>query len=243
MTLSIIIPNIKFPRRTQLYSIPALAKNHVFSFFGASREKSLVNHNASQPHGIVVGDVAFSADGLLVLGKTNALRFKGLRAPDPAGCTILVAFKTGKTIGDAGLVSYWSEASMFDDSLARRIYSIWTSTSTTFNGVPGVTSAAAGRVITPDTEYILSLTRASKGNVSQLRVHNPDGSVASTHAITEYAGTTLPYASDVVFDIGTGSSAAQVGAYIKGAALWSGILSEAEIAAGAALMYQVIHPS
>lgn len=241
MTLSIIVPNVQFARRTQLYSIPALAKNHVFAVFGASREKSLINLNASQPNGQVVGSVAFSAEGILVLGKTNALRFKGLRTPDAAGCTLMVAFKTGKTSGDAGLVSLWSEATQMDDSLARRIYSIWASGTTSFNGVPGVTTAVGGRTLVPDTEYVLSLTRAAKGTASQMRVHNPDGSVAAAHAITEYAGSALPYSSDPVFDIGTASSATQVGAYIKGAALWSGSISEADIVAGAALMYQVTH--
>lgn len=242
MTLSIVVPNVTFTRRTQLYDIPALAKNHVFALFGANRDRSLINLNASQPNGILVGEAAFSTDGALVLGKTNALRFKGLRALDGAGCTLMVMFKTGPTIGDAGMASLWSEAQLSADSMARRIYSIWAAGGTSFNGVPGVTSAASARQMTANTEYLLSLTRAAKGTASQLRVHRADGSVLSTHSITEYAGSVLPYSADPVLDIGSASSEGQVGVYIKGAALWSGAMSEADIASGAALMYQLTRP-
>lgn len=243
MTLSIIVPNVTFPRRTQLYKIPALDRNHVFALFGASREKSLINLNASQPNGVVVGEVEFSAEGLFTLGNSNGVRFKGFRTPNFAGCTLMVAFKTGARAGDAGLVSLWSEASQSSDTLARRIYSTVNGGSANYNGVPGVLTAMADRLLTPDTEYIMSLTRAIKGATSQLRVHKPDGSVALIHGITELPNTTLPYATDVVFDVGTASNVAQIGAYVKCAALWSGSMTEAEIASGAALMYQVTHPA
>ncbi|MPS97515.1 MAG: hypothetical protein E2581_03240 [Pseudomonas sp.] len=243
MTLSIITPDIRFPNRTQLYDLPAIEKNHAFAIFGASRDRSLVNLNASQPNGVVVGEVAFTEEGALVLGNTNAIRFELLRAPGSAGCTILVSLKTRQTIGDAGFASLWSKSQLNSDSMARRLYSVIDTGVTTFNSVPGVTSAASGRVMAASTEYLLSLTRAAKGTPSRLRVHNSDGSVATTHSITEYAGSALPYAADPVFDIGTASSSAQVGAYIKGAALYTGSMSESEISSAAALLYQLTHPA
>lgn len=243
MTLSIIVPNVTFPRRTQLYKIPALDRNHVFALFGASRDKSLINLNASQPNGIVTGEVEFSAEGLLTLGNSNGVRFKGFKTPNFAGVTMMVAFKTGARAGDAGLVSLWSEVAMAADSRTRRIFVSGNNGNANYMGIPELLTPLASRTLTPDTEYIMSLTRTIKGTTSQLRVHNSDGSVASFHGITEMTENTMPYATDVVFDVGRAANVAQIGAYVKSAALWSGIMTEAEIAAAAALMYQITHPA
>lgn len=242
MTLSIIVPNVKFARRTQLFNIPALAKNHVFAVFGASREKSLINLNASEPNAVVVGDVAFSAEGARVLGNTNAIRFKGFKVPSSAGCTLMVAFKTGATAGNAGLVNLWSESALGLDGTARRIFTILEGVAS-YNGVPGSTTPNSNRPLLPNTEYLLSLTRAVESMVSQLRLHNPDGSVALSSPIPAFVGPSMPYAADAVFDIGLSPNGAQQGVYVKGAALWSGVMTEADIAAGASLMYQVTRPT
>ncbi len=241
MALNIIVPNVVFPKRTQLYSIPSIAKNHVFAVFGENREKSLVNLNATQANATAVGDVAFSSEGLLALGNTNYVRFKLGRAPNFAGCTLFAAFKTRTSIGDAGVASLWSESSMSADANARRIFTTLTSGVANLGSTPSPTSAAAERAVTPGTEYLISLTRAVKGTPSRMRIHNPDGSVAVIHPITEYTGNILPYSADPVFDLGIATSSAQAGAFIQGAALYSGNMSEAEISAAAARLYQLTH--
>lgn len=238
MTLSIIVPNIRFSRRTQLYTIPALAKNHVFAVFGESRERSLVNLNASEPNGAVVGEVSFTAEGARVSGKTNSIRFKGFKAPSAGGCTIMVAFKTGPVVGDAGLASLWGESSQGSDAFNRRIYTTTSNGEATYNSTPAANSANNNRPLLPNTEYIISMTRAVQGTPSQLRQHAADGTTSVLSTIAEYVGNALPYAADVVFDIGISSSPSQVGVFLKGAAFWSGPMSDADISAGAALLYQ-----
>lgn len=243
MTLSIIVPNVQFAKRTQLYAIPALDRNHVFAVFGASRERSLNNLNVSKPSGSVVGSVAFAADGVRVLGNVNAVRFAGLTGLSGQGCTIMAVFKTPAVPSIAGVVSLWAQSALAADSLSRRILLAQASPTDPvyYNSSPGATDTIAAKTIAPNKEYVLSLTRGPQGSVSQLRLHNADGSVALYSPITELGVPVMPYAADTVFDIGMSSAANQAGVVVKGAGLWSGIMTEAEIAAAAAFMYQATH--
>lgn len=241
MTLSIIVPSVRFPTRAQLYDIPSLAKNHVFALFGENDQRSLVNLNSSQPDGVIVGSAQFSKDGVKVTGNTSAVRFKGFSAPSGAGCTELVLYKTGSVVGNSGIVSLWSEASLGGDTLNRRILALNASGSNIYSSNPGATDAASNRPQAGNTEYLLSFTRAPQGGTSVLRRHNPDGSVAASSPVGAATTPALAYAPDAVFDIGMSPDASQVGVTVRSAGLWTGTMSEAEVAAAAAFMYQVAH--
>lgn len=238
MTLSIIVPDVRFSRRSQVLNIPAIAKNHVFSVFGADRDRSLMNMNVSEQNAVLVGTADFSKDGVLIKGNTNSVRFKGLRQPSSQGCTLMVVFKTGPVAGDAGLVSLWSEAQQSADPFVRRLFSTTAGGMPVFNSAPAATTANSNRPLQPNTEYILSMTRAIQGTPSQIRQHNLDGTVAVSSPLPEYVGMSLPYAADTVFDVGLSSSGTQLGVYIRGVALWTGAITETDIAAAAALLYQ-----
>lgn len=238
MALSIVVPDVKFSRRSQVLNIPAISKNHVFAVFGPERDRSLANLNIGEANGIVVGSVEFSADGALVTGNTNAIRFKGLRQPNGKGCTQMAIFKTGPVAGEAGVCNFWSESQQTNDSFQRRIYNALTNGVAHYHSFPPANDPVTSRKLLANTEYVLSLTRAVQGTPSVLRLHNPDGSVAMASPINEYVGTNLPYAADVCFDIGVSASSAQVGVYMRAVALWTGEMSEADISAGAALLYQ-----
>lgn len=241
MTLSIIIPNVQFAKRTQLYDIPALDRNHVLAVFGANRDRSLTNLNISKPNGSVVGDVAFAADGARVLSNVNAIRFAGLTNISGQGCTLMAAFKTGPTVSNAGIVNLWGQSLLSGDSLQRRLFTTQAvpTGAVQYNSTPGATDTVESRNIVANKEYLLSLTRGPTGVASRIRLHNPDGSVVLYSPIAELVGPTVPYAADTVFDIGTSSAADQVGVVMKGAGLWSGIMTEAEISSAAALLYQI----
>lgn len=240
MTLSIVVPGVQFPKRTQIYDIPALNRNHVFSVFGASQNRSLVNLNISEVAGVIVGNVAFSSEGANIVGNTNAIRFKGFnKSLNTSACTLMALFKTGPALGDAGVISLWSEATMSADTYARRINTTISGSTPVYNSTPTPSSTATTRPVAANTEYILSMTRSIQGAASLLRLHNTDGSVALVSPIAEYVGTALPYAADTVFDIGISSSAAQKGVFMKGAALWTGVMTDAEITSAASLMYQI----
>jgi hypothetical protein len=240
LTLSIIVPNVSFSHKVQLYDIPAINKNHVFSVYGSNSVKSLSNLNISQPDGVVVGDVSFTSSGVKVTGNTNSIRYRGI-TPSPQGCTMMVMYKTGSTVGDAGMVSLWGESLLSADTLNRRILGLTVSSQAVYSSNPGATDSATLRPQVGGTEYLLSMTRAVKGTPSVLRRHNPDGSVAFASPINENTATALTYASDAVFDVGMASMASQTGVFIKGAALWTGAMTDEDITAAAALMYSITH--
>lgn len=241
MTLSIIIPNIRFPRRTQLYDVPSLSKNHVFSVYGEDQEKSLVNLNVSQPDGFVFGSADFSDKGVKILGNTNSIRYPMSRPLSSDGCTLMAMYRTDSTVGDSGIVSLWSTNTTWTDNLNRRIIGLTSKGNPIYSSNPGATDDSSLRPQSGNTEYLISMTRAAKGSPSVLRRHNADGSVAVSSPINENTSTSLTYAADAVFDVGMASTFNQIGVFVKGAAMWTGAMTEAEVVAAAAFMYQVTH--
>jgi len=243
MSTVFLAKDVTFPKRTQLYDIPAQDRNHVFSVFGADAQMSAVNLNTLEPNGVLNGSLSFSSEGLLALGSTNSIRFTPGRALSGQACTLMVAFKTLGALGNAGLVNLWSKGSTVSDPLQRRIFlASGGATDKAYDSVPVAQTPSSSRQIQPSTIYLLSMTRGAKGIPSVLRLHAKDGSVLSSSALAESGDAQLNYAADTVFDVGPSITASQTGAYIKGAALWTGLMSETEISAAAKKLYSICYP-
>lgn len=241
MTISIVSPTASFSRRLQVYDIPALDRNHVLALFGENQAKSLINLNSSQPDGALLGTATFSNEGVKVAGNTNSLRFKGFRPPSGAACTQMILYRTGATLGNAGLLNLWGESQMENDAFGRRVIASAPNALPIYASIPGPTDAVANRGQEVNTEYLLSFTRAASGGTSVLRRHNADGTVAMASPVSPATTATLPYSSDVVLDVGRSLDATQRSVTIRSVGLWTGAMTEAEVVACAKFMYELGH--
>lgn len=232
MTISIILKDAEFVYKTPLFDIPNGGNCRVFSLLGGTLDRSLANHGSGSD-GQVVGSVSIEDDGVIIT-QLNAIRFSGID-PLAGGVTMMAAFKTLGDFANSGVINAWSAASMSGDSLSRRIYL----QAASYRSLPGAIDSDSLRPVAANSPYLLSLSRHSSGAASKLRLHDATGAVVLESPLSTYAGAELPWASDAVLDVGSGSSALSTGVLMKGAACWMGIMSDADIVSAAALMAEV----
>lgn len=237
MTFSIIIKDVKFTRRAALYDIPRADIARVFGVFGRTAGRTVANHTGLGD-GAINGSVSIIEDGVRVTGNANSVRFSNGVPVDVAGHTMIAVFKTPAAIGTAGVISLWEGLVGNAGASASRISIVKPGDGSApfINSTMTLTTEVAGRLVEPNTLYIVSAMNNGYSGVRELCIHNPDGSVMSTHAAVPVAGS-IGYPDNPVVDVGMSTSAQQVGVDVLSAGLWMGVMTQAERNAAAALLY------